>query len=172
MQCQQGSRSSPNKGHMHAFAQVNRHILTIKESAGLSNVGNATALPQHYHVTYSFTEANFMGNDSLAELRYSADSAMQLKVLHRTNVLVFNSVDLQYTAIQYTVDGWLSVCLCGMHYKCLTQSCDAVLQPLRYHFAALKQTCSALSQGTASMLCNSKYHLPLNLCTHIHTNVT
>lgn len=79
---------------------------------------------------YFLTESNFHGNNSLAQLHYAADSAMQLKVLHKTNVLTFNSLGLQYKAIQYTIDGWLYVCLCGMHYNCLSQTCESVLQPL------------------------------------------
>ena len=55
---------------------------------------------------------------------------MQLTVLHKTNLLTFNSLGLQYNAIQYTIDGWLSVCLCGMQYNCLFQTCESVLQPL------------------------------------------
>lgn len=98
--------------------------------AGLSHSSNATATPQSYNVTYSLTERNFLGNQSLAELHYTADSAMQLKILHQTNVLTFNSLGLNYTAIQYTLDGWLSVCLCGMESNCLSQTCEPVLRPL------------------------------------------
>ena len=55
---------------------------------------------------------------------------MQLQILHQTNLLTFNSFGLDYTAIQYTIDDWLPVCLCGTEDDCLPQTCESVLQPL------------------------------------------
>ena len=45
-----------------------------------------------------------MGDDSLAELHYTADSSMQLKVLHKTDALTFSSLGLEYTAIHYPIE--------------------------------------------------------------------
>lgn len=113
---------------------------------GLSHGSVATATPQLYQVTYFLTEPNFIGDRSLAQLDYAADSAMQLKILHKTNVLTFNSLGLQYKAIQYTIDGWLSVCVCGMQYSCLSHTCESVLQPLRLVTTSYYCHCSACTE--------------------------
>ncbi|KAL3162156.1 hypothetical protein ABBQ32_009864 [Trebouxia sp. C0010 RCD-2024] len=116
-------------GAVASFSQRRTDGL-ITKSTGLSNSSGAAATPQLYQVMYFLSEGNFLANDSLAQLHYAADSAMQLKVLHKTNVLTFNSLGLQYKAIQYTIDGWLFVCLCGRQHNCLTHTCESVLQPL------------------------------------------
>ena len=86
-------------------------------------------MPQLYNVTYFLTEANFIGDQSQADMTYSAQSSMHLKVLQQTHELTFNSLDLSVTQFSYVMDNWMSVCLCGYERQCLSHDCNEIIRP-------------------------------------------
>ncbi len=97
-----------------------------QSDAGASNFKFA---PQLYNVTYFLKEANFIGDKSQADTSYTAQSSMQLEALQQTQELTFNSLDLDITTLSYVLDDWMSVCLCGYEYQCLSHDCREIVRP-------------------------------------------
>lgn len=87
------------------------------------------ALPTLYNVTYYLTADNFLGDSDTAKDTYTAQSYMFVDMLATSSNITFNSMDLNYTQISYSVGSSPGVCLCGAARGCLTTNCSNVLVP-------------------------------------------
>lgn len=89
-------------------------------------------MPQLYEVTYFLKETNFVGDETQADMTYTAQSSMHLDVLQPTQALKFNSLNLDITNFSYLLDDWMDVCLCGYHYQCMSHDCKEMVRPDGY----------------------------------------
>ena len=87
------------------------------------------AVPSLYNVTYFLTADNFLGDSSTAQDTYTAQSYMFLDILKTTSNVTFNSMDLNYSQISYSVASGPGICLCGGSSSCTSTNCSDVLTP-------------------------------------------
>ena len=108
-------------------------------------------MPQLYEVTYFLKETNFVGDETQADMTYTAQSSMHLEVVQPTQALKFNSLNLEITNFSYLLDDWMDVCLCGYQYQCMSYDCKEMVRPDGYaltcHSAADLDSGKAISAG-------------------------
>ena len=100
--------------------------------AGDVPVNYSIAAPTLYNITYHLTAENFLGNSNAAQDTYTAQSYMFLDIFQTTSNVTFNSKDLNYSQISYTVGSGPGTCLCGTLSSCTTTNCSSVLTPSGY----------------------------------------
>ncbi len=100
--------------------------------AGDTLATNTKFTPQLYEVTYVLKETNFIGDETQADMTYTAQSSMHLDVVQPTQALKFNSLNLDITTFSYLLDDWMDVCLCGYQYQCLSHDCKEMVRPDGY----------------------------------------
>ena len=114
--------------------QLCKEIYTTSPCSSLCIAGDTLAtntnfMPQLYEVTYVLKETNFVGDETQADMMYTAQSSMHLDVVHPTQALKFNSLDLDITKFSYLLDDWMDVCLCGYQYQCMSHDCKEMVRP-------------------------------------------
>ena len=114
--------------------QLCKEIYTTSPCSSLCIAGDTLAtstnfMPQLYEVTYVLKETNFVGDETQADMMYTAQSSMHLDVVHPTQALKFNSLDLDITRFSYLLDDWMDVCLCGYQYQCMSHDCKEMVRP-------------------------------------------
>ncbi|KAL0039225.1 hypothetical protein WJX77_012027 [Trebouxia sp. C0004] len=110
-------------------AQSNASHRLITDSAGDTLATNTRFMPQLYEVTYLLKETNFIGDETQADMTYTAQSSMHLDVVQPTQALKFNSLNLDITNFSYLLDDWMDVCLCGYQYQCMSHDCKEMVRP-------------------------------------------
>ena len=94
--------------------------------AGDVPVNYSIAAPTLYNVTYYLTADSFLGNSDAAQDAYTAESYMFLDVFQTTSNVTFDSRDLTYSQISYSVSSSPSNCLCVALSSCTTTNCSSV----------------------------------------------
>ena len=108
-----------------------RLVAMTQTFGGTGDVPNnySLAVPTLYNVTYHLTADNFVGDSDAAQDTYTAQSYMFLDILNTTSNVTFNSMDLNYSQISYSVGNAPGICLCGGLTSCTTNNCSNVLTP-------------------------------------------
>lgn len=121
---------------LRSSVQVSAHFAACCDSARFriltaarTGLSDQSINPGQYNLTFEFSEANFIANDTLADHAFTVDWAMEFDVTDSLASFFLHGADFNFTAVELYPTNAPSVCLCGR--GCLETPCSKIVVPKR-----------------------------------------
>lgn len=87
-----------------------------------------TSKPSSYTTSFTFTQGNFLGDDSLASHTFTGNTTVNLRILKATDTVLLHSVKQTFRSVNFSMTYEQPLCLCG---EACNVTCTSVLTSLR-----------------------------------------